>query len=518
MNNKRLKHILILALPLVFKYLLFLVFVDWDVFNAEDLGEDIFFFCIITTLVFSKFFQKVFLKNVVLFIYVFYIILETTSYLAVSSTFSSSYMYLLLESSLSELNEFAGGYFSPKILIAFLIFISLFFYLRRLKFTPFLKYSNLLATSFLFVGVLFLKFTGLIESNAYHNIVRGTYGYYKLQNSIKFETEIDKKDIIVSSENEVLVILLGESTTRNNMQLYGYDRQTTPLLNQIENELFVYNNVISTDVFTLKAVPKILTSLTGKISEDSALDVVRIFKSAGFDTYWLSNQRPISYHDNAISKIASGSKDFKFYNHLIDKNTKVLDEKMLPDYNAILDKPGKKLIVLRLIGTHFDYDNRYPSTYNRFDRTETSSKKAKLINQYDNAVLYNDFIVNSTIEALRQKNQKSALIYLSDHGENIYSDGTDFFGRSEEIITKSMFEIPFFIWTSESFEFPQDFKFDSERKFTSQYTFESLGHLFGVKHKSIDVTNSIFSNTYKPKERIIIGNRNFDTFFKTTTK
>jgi len=110
------------------------------------------------------------------------------------------------------------------------------------------------------------------------------------------------------------------------------------------------------------------------------------------------------------------------------------------------------------------------------------------------------------------------MIYLSDHGENIYSDGTDFFGRSEEFITKSMFEIPFFVWTSESFEFPQDFEFDANRKFTSQYTFESLGHLFGVKHKSVDVTNSIFSNTYKPKERIIIGDRNFDTFFKSTAK
>jgi len=347
MKYKVLKQFLVLALPIVCKYLLFIIFVDWDVFNAEDFREDIIFFFIIAAFIFSKFFQKAVFKNIILLIYILCVILETTSYLAVSSTFSSSYMYLLLESSTSELNEFAGGYFSAKILIAILILISLFFYLRRLKFSPFFKNSNILAISFLVISTLFLKLTGLIESNAYHNIVRGTYGYYELQKRMNFETDIDKKSITVSSDNEVLVLLLGESTTRNNMQLYGYNRKNTPLLNSIKNELLVYNNVISTDVFTLKAVPKILTSLTGEVSENNAIDIVRVFKSAGFDTYWLSNQRPISYHDNAISKIASGSKDFKFYNHLIDKNAKVLDEKMLPDYNAILDKPGKKLIVIR---------------------------------------------------------------------------------------------------------------------------------------------------------------------------
>ena len=36
---------------------------------------------------------------------------------------------------------------------------------------------------------------------------------------------------------------------------------------------------------------------------EDLVDIVQVFKVAGYDTYWLSNQRPISFHDNAISNI-----------------------------------------------------------------------------------------------------------------------------------------------------------------------------------------------------------------------
>lgn len=444
-------------------------------------------------------------------------VLETTSYLAVSSTFSSSYMYLLLESSSDELQEFAGGYFSWSIVLVFLVNIALFFTLRKVLWNTDYKRSNLIGFIGFCAVVIFLKFSGLIESNAYHNAVRGTYGYYKLQNNMKLAPAINKLDINITADNEVLVLVLGESTDRNHMQIYGYDLETTPNLNAIKEELYLFENVISTEVFTLKAVPKILTSLNKNSAGKDLIDIVQVFKAAGYDTYWLSNQRPISFHDNAISNIASKSKEFHFYNHQIDRDAKVLDEALLPDYTNILKRDGKKLIVLRLIGTHFDYDNRYPKSFEKFGSDDNNfSKKEKLVNQYDNAVLYNDYILNEIISELKAQNQKSALVYVSDHGENIFDYGTDFFGRSEELITKNMFEIPFFLWTSDSFEKPEDFQFKPQRPFTSEYTFESLGHIFGVVHKSMNVHKSIFSSKYKAEKRTIIGDRDFDDYFKDT--
>ena len=94
MQNKKLKQILVLALPLLLKYVFFFVFVDWRVFDSEDIKEDVIFFGLIALLIQTKLFQKQFFKTLLLFVYLLYIVLETTSYLAVSSTFSSSYMYL----------------------------------------------------------------------------------------------------------------------------------------------------------------------------------------------------------------------------------------------------------------------------------------------------------------------------------------------------------------------------------------------------------------------------------------
>lgn len=512
-----LKQLFVLALPLLLKYLFFIIFVDWDVFDSEDIREDGIFFIFITVIIYTKLFQKQILKDLLLVVYVLYFILETTSYLAVSSTFSSSYMYLLLESGSEELQEFAGGYFNWTIFLAFFLFGVLFFLLRKNTWKTTLKYSNLIGVACAGLILVFLKFTGFIESNAYHNAIRGTYGYYSLQKNMKIAPTVSEDEITKTADNEVLVLVLGESTNRNHMQLYGYRRGTTPFLSGLTDDFYVYDNVISNEVFTLKAVPKILTSFTEESQGEDLVDIIQVFKVAGYDTYWLSNQRPISYHDNAISKIASGSKYFKFYNHLIDRDTKVLDEEILPDYSKILDKPGKKLIVLRLIGTHFDYDNRYPEAFDKFSTPKASkaSKAKKLQNEYDNAILYNDFIVHEIITMLKEKNQKSALLYLSDHGENIYENGTDFFGRSEEIVTQNMFEIPFMLWTSKSFEMPSDFQYQKNRAFTSQYTYDSLGHIFGVLHNSMDVNSSIFSSNYESKKRIIVGEKDFDAYFKT---
>lgn len=509
---KQFKFLKLLSIPLILKYIFLLLFISWDLFYAEDVIEDLGFFIVIGFLVYGHFFKAQFYTDLVCVIYLFYLILETTSYIAVSSNFSSSFMYLLLESNTAELNEFGASYISVPIVLVIIIFCSLFFLIRRVKQSINSNSQKIIGLIGVICVTVFLKFTGFIESNAYHNAVRGTYGYFELQNSFKLDSNIKKEDVLIKADNEVLVFVLGESTARGRMQLYGYEKETTPLLSSMEDSLFVYNNAISTEVFTLKAVPKIITSQSIYSDEDKYIDLVQIFNSVGYKTYWLSNQRPISYHDNAISKIASASSMFKFYNHNIDKHANVLDEVVFDDYNSILNQPGKKVVFVRLLGTHFDYHKRYPKAFNRFALDNDVSKETLINNQYDNAVLYNDFIVYNLIQNLNKINKKSALVYTSDHGENIF-DGTDFFGRSEEILTKSMFEVPFFLWTSKDFIFPIDFMYDSNRKFIIDHTFESIGHVFGIIHKDMKIEHSIFSKSFKERKRKVLNKIDFDTHF-----
>ena len=512
---KNINTIALLVFPLVLKYVFLLCFIDWVLFDIQDVLEDVCFVILMGLLIYSDLRTKQFFKDTLLMLYLLYLVIETTSYMAVSSNFSSSFMYLLLESNPDEIKEFSSAYVSLPIVLFILILVIFFFKIRKIHFKNHFKYRNVISIVGVVLTIFILKFSGLIESNAYHNMVRGTYGYLDLQNSIKFSNNLKKEDINITLKNEVLVVVLGESTARRHMQIYGYKRETTPKLNAIKNALYVYDNVISTDVFTLKSVPKIITSIDIETNNEFNIHIVELFNAAGYDTYWLSNQRPISYHDNAISKIASSSKWFKFYNHLKDKHALVLDEVLLPDYQKILKKTGKKVIFIRLIGTHFDYNKRYPKAYNRFALHDEGVSKEDVMNdEYDNAVLYNDYIVSELIRLLEVQNQKSALLYVSDHGENIYDD-TDFFGRSEEVLTKSMFEIPFILWTSKYFEYPDDFIYKPNRKFMADHTFESIGHVFGVAHKTMNSQRSIFSSSFENRTRKVIDKIDFDTYFNT---
>lgn len=500
---------------MLFKYAFLLLFIEADLLAIQDMVEDLFFLLIIILLVNNPITKKQYFVHIVFALYVLYVVLEGTSYLAVSSNFSSSYMYLLLESNGQELQEFGLAYLSIPIVLYIVLVVAMFFIMRKRIINKVTTKKNIFAWIGVVIIAIGLKLTGYIESNAYHNIVRGAYGYIELQNNTKLKEDLPLNEIEIVTDNEVLVVVLGESTAREKLKLYGYNRNTTPKLSSIKRDLYVYNNVISSEVFTLKAMPKIITSMSSAYNNEKLINLVQLFNTADFDTYWLSNQRPISYHDNVISRIAAQADEFKFYNHLIDKHAQVLDEVILPDYKEILKKPGKKVIFVRLIGTHFDYSNRYPDRFNKFAiKTDGVAKEVLIKNQYDNAVLYNDFIVYRLIEELKGINSKSALLYTSDHGENVYDNNTDFFGRSEEVLTPSMFEIPFILWTSDEFELPENFVYQPDRKFMADYAYESIGHIFGVKHRDMDFSKSIFSNSFKEKKRIVVGNVDFDEELK----
>ncbi|MFB9058015.1 phosphoethanolamine transferase [Mariniflexile ostreae] len=503
------KNYIVFCLPLVFKYLFILLFSNLYLVEIGDVAEDVFFTVAIILLL--ALFIKPFFRHAIFLLFTLYFVLETASYLAVSSNFSSSFMYLLIESNPQELREFGGAYISVPILI--FIVLAVFWYSivekNRLCFNL-QKYWGVLILSFLgLIGVL--KFTGLIENNAYHNVVRGLYGYYQLQNDFNLNQLIDKNKLELIKDNDALVIILGESTVRDHMGLYGYSRKTTPSLSNFKDSLYVYKDVISTDIITTKSLPKILTSLSNGYTGETQTNIIDVFKGAGYKTYWLSNQRPIGYFDNRISEIASKSDFLKFFNFTDEVNTLSYDEVLLPMYKAVLEEPGKKVVFLRLIGTHFDYQNRYPLNFEKF-KSDGSSNKQTIIDHYDNAVLYNDFVVNSMLETLKNIRGKNALVYLSDHGENVFGEG-HFFGRTEANLKKNMFNIPFLFWKSNSFELPDDFEYESNRKFMADHFYESVAHLLGVKYKDMDFNKSIFSKNYKERKRIVVNGLDYDKHF-----
>ena len=103
------------------------------------------------------------------------------------------------------------------------------------------------------------------------------------------------------------------------------------------------------------------------------------------------------------------------------------------------------------MGAHIGYYRRYPAEFGVFlpEQETGSSYAVKYIRAaYDNAVLYNDFIVREIIRRFEDKN--AIVIYISDHGEEV-CDILDFYGHSETQISRNIIEIPMMIWLSQKF-------------------------------------------------------------------
>jgi heptose-I-phosphate ethanolaminephosphotransferase len=255
----------------------------------------------------------------------------------------------------------------------------------------------------------------------------------------------------------VFVLIIGESANRNHMSLYGYPKLTTPKL-QPANDVIVYDNVVSAYSNTLNSILSSFTeaNLENKIDYSKSISLIDIYRAAGFITIWISNQSPIGIWDNPVTLFAQKADVTKFVNINSSSSSESAftisyDDKLFPLLNNYLNyKAQRKFIVLHLMGSHSAYSKRYPSSFEKFN--DATSKKIKTISEYDNSIYYNDYVVDSLLKIVKFYSQKtnaaSAVIYLSDHGENVYDEG-DFAGHDYvQKMSKHNVEIPFLVWLS----------------------------------------------------------------------
>lgn len=262
-----------------------------------------------------------------------------------------------------------------------------------------------------------------------------------------------------ADSTEVYVLVVGETARSSNFQLYGYARPTTPQLSR-ESRLMVFRNVRSQSNTTHKSVPMLLTAATA--DDHSRLyhekGILAAFGEAGFHTAFFSNQlRNHSY----IDFLGEEANDACFIREK-QPSRRPDDEQLLPYVAQELDQHHRKLfIVLHMYGSHFNYRDRYSRANARFLPDEPTEAKAEnrpqLLNAYDNTILHTDRILARLIGMLRARHCISAMLYTSDHGENIFDDSRHLFLHASPRPSEYDTDVPLLVWTSEQFgrQYPQ---------------------------------------------------------------
>lgn len=324
-----------------------------------------------------------------------------------------------------------------------------------------------------------------------------------------------------------VIFVLGESTSRTHMNLYGYHLPNTPHMNDLQSNgsLFVFDDVISPHSHTENCVAPLLSFSNYENNKPwyetaNLLDIVR---SVGYKTQWIANQDTGAMF-GSIPRIYRRLCDVK-RDVTIDPETNKLrfesmDDAVLPALDdSIRESAEKNFILLHLIGTHFEYNHRYPIEFARFAAVDTEGKTEQqrlVLAQYSNAILFNDHIINEIISRFKDKN--AVVIYLSDHGEEVYDDPhREYVGHDEYKGSFYMIEIPMMIWTSDKFKelYPQkveQIRSSINRPYMTDDMIHTVLDLMGISTEGYSEERSVINKNFNSARKRIYKGRDYDKF------
>lgn len=311
-----------------------------------------------------------------------------------------------------------------------------------------------------------------------------------------------------------LVLVIGESTNRQHMSLYGYHRQTTPRLDALSKELTVFDNVVASRPYTIETLQQALT-FADQENPDlylSTPSLMNIMKQAGYRTYWITNQQTMTQRNTMLTNFSKQTDEQVYLNNTRVQNSRAYDGAVLDPFGKILaDGVEKRFIIVHLLGTHMRYEFRYPPEDEYFKGRDglpewADEEQTQFINEYDNAVRYNDFVVGSLIEQLRSAQLKSLLLYFADHGEDVYDTPPHkFIGRDEAKPTPAMYTVPFVLWQSESWRtaHPRQFAGITRRPYQTSHLIHTWAELVGLSFDGLDPTKSVISTKFRERPLLV---------------
>ncbi|MCW8931854.1 MAG: sulfatase-like hydrolase/transferase [Gammaproteobacteria bacterium] len=287
---------------------------------------------------------------------------------------------------------------------------------------------------------------------------------------------IDREEI------KTYVVVIGESADRKHMTLYGYDRKTTPVLEDFEGMTLI-TDPISPAAQTRNSLPRMLL-LNDKQGFYYDKSIVDLAKMAGFETHWISNQGYIGKHDTPSTKIAS-SADYVTFLNKSDFSKSNYDYHLLSPLKASLQSHKRKVIFVHLLGSHPEFCSRVWEPV-----FAGSDDKPKDVNCYDDSI-------NNTMQLLSQimaevKKVNGKLIYTSDHGVAEVEEPPYLVHGVGNYFSIKALEVPLFIWDSNK-------KNNSviDKTYFMRNFVHTLASFLNIESDDIDMKLSIIDSKYQ---------------------
>lgn len=318
-----------------------------------------------------------------------------------------------------------------------------------------------------------------------------------------------------AGKREIYVLVVGETSRAMEWSLYGYGRPTTPRMEAAEG-LVYFTDMLTQSNNTHKSVPIILSAASAEnygILYDQK-SIVTAFKEAGFRTVVIANQK---LNTSMIGAFYREADDFIDMSHFRTGSylTSLHDGAILPYLKEELEKDDRNLfVVLHTYGSHFNYHERYPKEFAFYkpDKVEgiRASYKEKLRNAYDNSIHYTDHVLGEIVDMLARQEAVASMVYLSDHGEDIFDDGRGRYLHASPIPTYYQLHIPFVVWFSKDYQevYPEKYEAAQANRALPASTncvFHTLLDLAGVETPAADSTLAVTHRAFAVRSRMYLG-------------
>lgn len=341
-----------------------------------------------------------------------------------------------------------------------------------------------------------------------------------------------------------IVLIIGESYGKLHSQQYGYFMPTTP--RQIKREksglLVPFSDVVAPWNLTSFVFKNVFSlHVVGEKGEWCDYPLFpSLFRKAGYHVTFITNQ----FLPKAKQAVYDFSGGF-FLNHpelseaMFDSRNQQLyrfDRGLLDDYdkNQQQHNTDYNLIIFHLLGQHVKYNQRFPSDRRHFKAEDYEKKRADLdgkqrnvLADYDNAILYNDSIVDAIISRFEDK--EAIIIYMPDHGEECYEGNRGFICRNHSAaidydLAHYEFEIPFWIFCSYKYaaKHPDIYKEiigAKNRRFMTDALPHMLLYLAGIHTKDYHAEYNVLSPQYNEmRPRILKNTTDYDKLTRPSEK
>lgn len=305
------------------------------------------------------------------------------------------------------------------------------------------------------------------------------------------EHQKNKKEIllpdatITDHRKTVVILVIGESARRENFSLYGYQKNTNPLLSKTTN--LYHFDATSCSTYTTAGVKCLLEH---KNTDDLYEILPNYLYRNDVDVIWRTSnwgEPPVHIKEYETSdQLAANCKG----------EGCAYDEVLLTGLKERISasKKDKVFVVLHTSTSHGPtYSKKYPAQFETFKPVCNSVElgncsKEELINTYDNTVVYTDYILHKLIEDLKGlKEYNSAMLFVSDHGESLGENNLYMHGLPMSIAPKEQYEIPFIVWVSDHSK-----QLKPNKTLTQNHVFHSVLKFLDMKSPIYDENMDIF--------------------------